>query len=547
MIKSNAISQNVNNELTDVLYKNLPVSLFSVLFISSLILWQLWDQKHIFEWYSLSIGIIVYRFILFFWWYQTKKSSSNLLKSKFYLFYIGSSLTAITWGIIGSILMPNNLGDQAFILIIISGTLAGSTQSLNASYYMSMTYNFLTLLPVLTWEYLEILRGNSIYVFIFVLMGYFLIFSTMIAYRSFSILKSHIKLKLENSITLENLAKTHVELDKTNKLMSQYTKQIELYARMSETFQRCLNENELKTAFSYYITNIFPDSSGSLFFADNSNNWLQEVLAWGSEIKKIKELRFEDCLALRTMKIHPSNEAEPCKHVSKNEGHYVCAPLIANLTVLGLIHLQTTHQQPLSESDLNLLERISNDTAVSLNNFQLQLSLKSQAIHDFLTGLFNRLYLNEFLNHEVIRAQRGKTEIAVIMMDIDHFKNFNDTYGHELGDQILIKLASLFKENVRGSDIACRYGGEEFIIVLAGSSLETALERAKLIQAETRKLSVNANDKMITGITLSFGIALFPKHGTTVDQLINAADKALYQAKSEGRDRICIAKMPSII
>ena len=168
--------------------------------------------------------------------------------------------------------------------------------------------------------------------------------------------------------------------------------------------------------------------------------------------------------------------------------------------------------------------------------------LQEQAITDPLTGLLNRRYLREYLPREVTRARRNGTSLAFIMVDIDYFKRVNDTFGHEAGDFVLREFGALLGSHIRGSDVACRFGGEEFALVLPDATLEGAREKAESARASIKKLDLQYRNEPIGRITASFGVALFPAHAEDADSLIRAADEALYLAKGGGRDRVAICE-----
>ncbi|HXZ97151.1 MAG TPA: diguanylate cyclase [Burkholderiales bacterium] len=172
--------------------------------------------------------------------------------------------------------------------------------------------------------------------------------------------------------------------------------------------------------------------------------------------------------------------------------------------------------------------------------------LRGQAITDPLTGLFNRRYLSEFLLREWIRARRKESSIAIIMIDIDYFKQVNDTYGHEAGDVVLTEIAALLKSQIRGSDIACRFGGEEFALVLPDATLDGVQRRAEDIWEATGRLTPKFSSQQLGRITASFGVALSPEHAGDPESLLRAADQALYQAKAAGRDRVVISSAKSV-
>jgi len=182
-------------------------------------------------------------------------------------------------------------------------------------------------------------------------------------------------------------------------------------------------------------------------------------------------------------------------------------------------------------------ERIS----LALANLRLREVLRGQSIRDPLTGLFNRRFMEESLERELRRAMRAKQQVALLMLDIDHFKRFNDTFGHQAGDALLRALGKLLRESTRGQDVVCRYGGEEFAFVLAGASFDAAQKRAEFLREDIKQLNVQYGGQLLGAVTLSIGIAVFPEHGDSAEHLLKAADDALYRAKEGGRDRIISA------
>ncbi len=167
--------------------------------------------------------------------------------------------------------------------------------------------------------------------------------------------------------------------------------------------------------------------------------------------------------------------------------------------------------------------------------------LRQEAVHDPLTGLFNRRYMEEMLEGEMRRAQRNRQPISIIMLDIDHFKQVNDTFGHAAGDAMLHKLGGFLLEHVRGNDIACRYGGDEFVLILPNAPLDVARQRAEMLCAGARDLSVDLYGQALGPLNLSLGVAMFPHHGSTRETIMQAADAALYSAKQAGRNQVFVA------
>ncbi|OIO71065.1 MAG: hypothetical protein COW19_00365 [Zetaproteobacteria bacterium CG12_big_fil_rev_8_21_14_0_65_55_1124] len=172
----------------------------------------------------------------------------------------------------------------------------------------------------------------------------------------------------------------------------------------------------------------------------------------------------------------------------------------------------------------------------------LQEQLREQVLHDPLTGLYNRRYLDETIKRELTRAERNKQPVGIVMCDLDHFKLVNDTHGHLAGDEVLRVFAELLKKHARGSDIVCRFGGEEFVMFLPEMSPAVAYQRAELLRMELAKKRITLGATVIQ-VTASFGVAAFPENGETMDSLIRAVDAAMYQAKEEGRDRIVVSSV----
>lgn len=204
-------------------------------------------------------------------------------------------------------------------------------------------------------------------------------------------------------------------------------------------------------------------------------------------------------------------------------------------TLRAAIKDQTERKQ--AEDALKNINELLNLRIIEVE--KLQTELREQSIRDSQTGLFNRRYLDETLTREVVRAERENAPLSVIMSDIDLFKIINDTYGHPVGDKFLVEVASLMKNHARGSDIVCRYGGEEFLLVLPGSALDSAAKRAEEIRQKCAEIIIQHEGKDLK-VTISFGVATYPNHGKEAEEIIIKADKALYQSKHSGRNRVTV-------
>ena len=218
---------------------------------------------------------------------------------------------------------------------------------------------------------------------------------------------------------------------------------------------------------------------------------------------------------------------------------------------LGIFHLQerSESQDPFEGNPPDTggnLERLAVAAAehisLALANLNLREKLRNQSIRDPLTGLFNRRYMEVSLERELCRAARKQRPLGVIIIDLDHFKDFNDTYGHQTGDALLRAFGQFLQKRMRGEDIACRYGGEEFILIFPEAALGALQQRAEELRETAKQIHALDSDKSSAGITLSLGVASFPEHGSTVETLLQAADAALYRAKAGGRDRTVLAQ-----
>ncbi len=193
-----------------------------------------------------------------------------------------------------------------------------------------------------------------------------------------------------------------------------------------------------------------------------------------------------------------------------------------------------------------LAASVAGQTAMSLASLNLRQKLQEQSIRDPLTDLFNRRFMDESLETEMLRGTRNMRPLSVILIDIDHFKKFNDTFGHDAGDRVLRSIADLLRNFFRASDICCRYGGEEFAILLPDSSLQNAVVRANALRTEVKRLTLNYDSQSLGAITISMGVAAFPEHGSSSEALLRTADRCLYESKAKGRDAVTVATVRSL-
>jgi diguanylate cyclase (GGDEF)-like protein len=288
---------------------------------------------------------------------------------------------------------------------------------------------------------------------------------------------------------------------------------------------------------------LFPDTAGALLLLADSRNMSELALSWGGAraVCGPDLCTPEGCWALRRGQLHVVDSeglGVPC---GGEEGGEIrgnaCAPMITQAEAIGVLSLRHDGST-LDPKTRELLITISRHIALALSNLQLHRTLHLQAVTDPLTGLFNRRYLQATMERELHRARRKSATIGVIMLDIDHFKRFNDDNGHEAGDIVLREIGKMMKNCTRKEDIVCRFGGEEFAIILPEATLDVCAARAESLRVHAEKLNVVLRGQSLQPVTLSAGVAAFPLHGEQLEDVLNAADAALYRSKSSGRNRV---------
>lgn len=315
-----------------------------------------------------------------------------------------------------------------------------------------------------------------------------------------------------------------------------------LLNEMGELLQAALSAEEAYPIIARYGHRLFPDMSGALLILLPSKNHLESAAAWGTEAGSLESLIIapEDCWALRRGKVHqvgPGSDNLRCTHVD-NEAAYICLPLIAQGDALGVFHLQ--NRVAFEDTMLRRAYNFAEHVGLAIANLRLRETLRYQSIRDPLTGLYNRRYMEESLLRELSRATRTEIPLALMMFDIDHFKLFNDTHGHGAGDAVLREIGKLLQTRFRGEDTPCRYGGEEFMLILPGATAAEAAEQFQRLRNELAECTISYRDTSLPMVTISAGVAAFPDHGTHAPELIDKADQALYQAKHRGRDQVVV-------
>ncbi|MEO8751304.1 MAG: diguanylate cyclase [Casimicrobiaceae bacterium] len=346
----------------------------------------------------------------------------------------------------------------------------------------------------------------------------------------------------DRKLAEQRLQRTVAELDLRNVVAK-------LLGELSEALQSCGTLDEAYETVAKFLPRLVPGSAGILYRVNPAYGQGEKAISWGEATAATSTLADGDCVAIRrgrARNVSDSAKDLNCRHFTARAPRaYACLPLSAQGDLIGLLHVEDSEEkrcESLHADGWAALTTAAEHIALALANLALRETLREQATHDKLTGLYNRHYLNARFEQELARAKRGQQPLAIIMFDIDHFKRFNDTFGHAAGDHVLRELARVVSHSARKSDVACRYGGEEFVLFLPETTAALALRRAEEIREAVKGLRLEWEGKPLGGVTASAGIATYPEHGDDPGSLMRFADRALYQAKELGRDRVVLAR-----
>ncbi|NIK01774.1 diguanylate cyclase [Xanthomonas cannabis] len=338
------------------------------------------------------------------------------------------------------------------------------------------------------------------------------------------------------SHTSERLVESFAALERTSA-------GLEALARYSGLLQNCRDAEEALEITARTIAPLIPGAAGAVYLLRASRDRAEQVVAWGAMADgDSPSIAPDTCWALRRDRTHVVDDASAgmlCRHADANlpaHASTVCIPLSAQGTQLGMLALRS--DDPGGLATLTVAEAAAEQLSLVLHSLRLRETLRQQSIRDPLTGLYNRRYLEEALNHELARCTRRVQPLSVLMLDVDHFKRFNDLHGHSGGDRVLAAIGELLLAQTRGEDICCRYGGEELTIILPEVDLPVACMMAEKLRAGIEALQVMADGVSLPKITASFGVASFPEHAGNAAQLLRRADEALYRAKQAGRNQV---------
>ena len=340
--------------------------------------------------------------------------------------------------------------------------------------------------------------------------------------------------------------RAEVELRRTIGEQERVLFEVSAMSTMMELVHICRSQAEANHVIGEVLPQLLPSVSGALYVMRPSQGALELQFNWG-EGPMTKVFAPDECWGLRRSRTHlveRTRSAIMCRHIEPAQEGCLCAPLVGHGEVLGVLHLVSTNKQVLSADIQRLAGVLAEQLSLALGNLRLQETLRSRSERDPLTDLYNRRHLELSAERELARAGRHSHPLTLIMLDVDHFKQFNDTHGHDAGDAVLREVALVLKRHTRTEDIACRFGGEEFLMLLPGCPMDDAYQKAEAIREAIAQLRVSVSGAALSRITASLGIACYPQHGERLEELIRAADAALYKAKAAGRNQIVATSAP---
>lgn len=335
------------------------------------------------------------------------------------------------------------------------------------------------------------------------------------------------------------LTQLNDELSTQLRQMDEVNIESQILSEMSSFLQACETEEEVNLVVSSYWMRLFPGRSGG-FFLLREDGTVTQAVRWGDSAGE-PEFLASSCWALRRGVTHVTRTGNPnlvCSHLPSSSST-ACMPVMSRGGPIGLLSMWGPHRSDTEpETPTSQLEAFSGRLGPALSNVRLRQRLREESIRDPLTHLFNRRYLQQALKRELRRSKRLKRPVSVVILDIDHFKRFNDDHGHDAGDLVLQEVGRILQDRIRIEDVASRLGGEEFLLLLGGCSTEFALDRAEEIRRGIALIEAIYRGNRLPPITVSAGVATCSTAQCSAERLLAAADAALYRAKEAGRDRV---------
>ncbi len=346
------------------------------------------------------------------------------------------------------------------------------------------------------------------------------------------------------------LLETNTRLVTSVAALEQNALELRKLTELGDLLHSSTTESELIEIVTNSVKRLFPLLSGGLYLFRGSRSTAEAVATWGSTRDSLRQaVSRDDCWALRRGRLHSNTEIadEPrCLHFTDNvERPSQCIPLLAHGELIGVLHLHTEKFSDASELSgacrTQCIQALANQVALSTANIRLREALRDQSMIDPLTGLYNRRAMEEWFDRDIGNALRAERPMAVLLMDVDHFKRFNDRFGHECGDIALRELSAMLRRTLRREDIVCRFGGEEFVLLLQDTDPAAAAAVAETLRRNAESMNVCLQGQSLEPLTVSIGIASLGAHGLCSEELLRQADRALYRAKANGRNQVAVS------
>ncbi len=336
------------------------------------------------------------------------------------------------------------------------------------------------------------------------------------------------------------------QAERAQREAERYAGDLERLGELGDQLRPTRSIEEIGEVLRASMQHVLPQFHGALYLQAPSRNLVRRQVAWGKPATPLEDLFTpEDCWAVRRGIPYPNDpKAPPCRHLAADTdpAHVVCVPLMSQGEPLGILHL-SGEVAPLAR-ERRIAQGIADLLALSISQLRLQESLRVQSVRDPLTGLFNRRYIDASLLRECLRARRAQQTLALLLIDLDEFKHFNERHSHEAGDAALSQIGQLIGQTIRPEDVAGRHGGEEFLVLMPETDLSGALDRAELLRRALFALRIDLHGRKVEAVRCSIGVAIYPLHGSEPGLCLRAAEKAVQAAKQAGRDQVVAAPMP---
>jgi len=445
----------------------------------------------------------------------------------------------------GVVIGDTDLSDHALASVENHGNRPEFQQALKTGLGSDVRFSTVTSVDRIYYSHKESMNGHSFVIVIsspmhqlkqmnFQLMG--ILIGMVVLSLSFLIGTSYVSNR-------QIVHKVEEEQKKQDERIRQRTHEIELMHRLANMLAACNNMVEAQQIVSDILPRILGNVNGSVSLMRASRNQLITQLDWGYTWPGSASFAPEECWSLRKGRAHQSNDdfhSLTCGHMHEMENNQtLCIPLTAHGNTIGIMHLYFGQGHieidPITEQ---LAFSVSEHLGLALANLSLQEKLRSQALSDPLTGLFNRRFFEQKLEEHSMNSATSEQPLSLLMLDLDHFKRFNDNFGHDAGDFVLKEISALLKQSVSEDEIACRLGGEELAVLLPHYTMQQATEFGQTLCDAVRSMHLEHKGLSLGQLGVSIGVATYPKPASDTESLVKMADNALYMAKDMGRSRV---------